>query len=230
METPHSLSPEQVDFLKSVDSPTIANAIETLNVRDRTVGFLAGDIQCQFPQLGSMVGIALTVEMSDRPGPVEDKTGIWEMWETLEKLASPNILVIKDASGRPERVAYAGEIMSRLAMRLGAVGMVTDGALRDVSEAEDMGFHYFMKYPVVSHSNFHVTTVARPAYIGGEVISTGDILHGDRNGIVVIPWEVLDDLPSAVEKIRTQERADMDLIASDEFTLERYKEFRNYGK
>jgi regulator of RNase E activity RraA len=230
MTTPRPLTPEEISFLTSVDSPTIANAIEILNVRDRTVGFLAGDIQCQFPQLGSMVGIALTVEMSDRPGPIEGKEGIWQMWETLEALPSPSVLVIKDASGRPERVAYAGEIMSRLAMRLGAVGMVTDGALRDVSEAEGMGFHYFMKYPVVSHGNFHVTTVGRPIHIGGELVETGDILHGDRNGIVTIPWDILGDLPAAVDKIRTTERADMDLIASEGFTLDLYKEHRNYGK
>jgi regulator of RNase E activity RraA len=230
MSTSPQLSGELEKFLLSVDSPTIANAIELLNIRDRTVGFLAGDIQCQFPQLGAMVGTALTVEMSDKPGPVADKAGIWEMWDRLEQCAGPSILVIKDVSGAPQRVAYAGEIMSRLATRLGSVGMVTDGALRDVAEAEAMGFHYFMKYPVVSHANFYVTRVGEPVDMGGEIVSTGDLLHGDRNGVVVIPWECLSDLPKAVEKIRTSERADMDLIASPDFTLEKYKIHRNYGK
>lgn len=225
-----SLSAEMEKFLLGVDSPTIANAIELLNIRDRTEGFLPGDIQCQFPELGVMLGTALTVEMSNRPGPVADKAGIWEMWERLEQVQRPSVLVIKDVSGEPERVAYAGEIMSRLATRLGSVGMVTDGALRDVAEAQTMGFHYFMKYPVVSHANFYVTRVGEPVDMGGETVATGDLLHGDLNGIVIVPWSCLPDLPDAVEKIRVSERADMDLIASPDFTLDKYKIHRNYGK
>jgi 4-hydroxy-4-methyl-2-oxoglutarate aldolase len=230
MSSAQKLSTESREFLRGVDSPTVANAIETLNVRDRTVGFLPGDIQCQFPELGVMVGTALTVEMSNRPGPVADKAGWWEMWERLEQTERPSVLVVKDVSGEPQRVAYAGEIMSRLATRLGSVGMVTDGALRDVAEAQAMGFHYFMKYPVVSHANFYITRVGEPVDMGGETIATGDLLHGDRNGVVVIPWECLPDLPAAVDKIRVTERADMDLIGSQDFTLDRYKIHRNYGK
>jgi 4-hydroxy-4-methyl-2-oxoglutarate aldolase len=230
MEETQQLSPEMEKFLLGVDSPTIANAIEVLNIRDRTEGFLPGDIQCQFPELGVMLGTALTVEMSNRPGPTPEKAGWWHMWEELEQCQRPNVLVIKDVSGEPERVAYAGEIMSRLATRLGAVGMVTDGALRDVAEAQAMGFHYFMKYPVVSHANFFVTRVGEPVDMGGEIVATGDLLHGDRNGIVVIPWSCLPDLPAAVDKIRVSERADMDLIASPGFTLDKYKTHRNYGK
>ena len=109
------------------------------------------------------------------------------MYEALEKMPKPAVIVMKDVSGAPHRVAYAGEVMATLAKRLGAVGMVTDGALRDVKEVRELGFHYFMKYPVVSHANFEILEIGIPVEMDGEIINTGDILHGDANGIVVVP-------------------------------------------
>jgi len=206
-------------FLHEVDSPTIANAIETFEIRDRCTGFIGGTVQCQFPELGRMVGRALTVTMTSRPGPVADRAGYWRMREVLAAMEGPNGLAIPDGSGAPHRCAYAGEVMATLASRLGAVGMVTDGALRDVDEVRALGFHYFMRYPVVSHGNFEIVSVGEPIELDGEPIETGDLLHGDRNGILVVPDEVLADLPSAVARIQEREQQTMEFIQSDDFSL-----------
>jgi regulator of RNase E activity RraA len=229
MTNPPSLTNAQLEYLISVDSPTIANAIERLNVRDRSIGYIGAQAQCVFPELGTMVGRALTVRMSNARGGPGAQDGYWKLWETLDAFEGPAVIVMADSSGTPARVAYAGEIMARLAQRLGAVGMVTDGALRDLDEVRSIGFHYFMQYPVVSHANFEVLSVGDPVDIGGERIATGDLLHGDRNGIVVIPDDVLDRLPAAVEAVRAAEASDMALIASTDFTLDQYKKHRNYG-
>ncbi|CAN0464265.1 unnamed protein product, partial [Phaeothamnion confervicola] len=189
-------------FLRGVDSPTVANAIEPFAVRDRCDGFIGGQIQCQFPDLGPMVGRALTVTMANAHGPVAGREGYWRLWEALEACSGPVVLTVADASGAPHRVAFAGEIMATLAQRLGAVGMVTDGAFRDVAEVHALGMHYFMKYPVVSHANFWIASVGEPVMLDGERIATGDLLHGDRNGIVVIPDAVVPDLEGAVERVR----------------------------
>ncbi|MGI8486410.1 MAG: RraA family protein [Thermomicrobiales bacterium] len=225
----HELSPETLAFLRSVDSPTIANAIEPYAIRDRCDGFIGGAIECQFPDLGVMVGRALTVTMSNAPGVPASRDGYWKMWETLEAMDGPVVLAIADASGAPHRVAYAGEIMATLAQRLGAVGMVTDGALRDVDEVHALGFHYYMRYPVVSHANFEVVSVGEPIVLNGHRVETGDLLHGDRNGIVVIPDETIAGLPEAVAKIRKNEQADMAFIRGEEFSLVGLKARKGYG-
>ena len=62
-----AFSDEQLEFLKSVDSPTIANAIEPFQLRDRTDGYIGGNIGCLYPDLGVMVGQALTVKAPIRP-------------------------------------------------------------------------------------------------------------------------------------------------------------------
>jgi 4-hydroxy-4-methyl-2-oxoglutarate aldolase len=222
------ITSEQMAFLQTVDSPTLANAIEKFNVRDRCDGFIGGQIECQFPELGFMVGYALTVTVSNAHGEVAGRSGFWGMYEALEKMPKPAVIVMKDVSGAPHRVAYAGEVMATLAKRLGAVGMVTDGALRDVKEVRELGFHYFMKYPVVSHANFEILEIGIPVEMDGEIINTGDILHGDANGIVVVPAEVAGGLPEAVQTVRETEKRTMDFYKSDKFTLADAKANRGY--
>ncbi|MWB98549.1 RraA family protein [Agromyces seonyuensis] len=228
--SPRTLAPADLEFLRGVDSPTIANALERLDLRDRSDGYLGGDVACAFPELGVMVGTAVTVTVGNALGRPADQTGYWELWERLDATPGPTVIAMQDASGTPTRVAYAGEIMATLAQRLGAVGIVTDGALRDLDEVRAKGFHYFMKQAVVSHANFELTRVGEPVRLDGQDVRTGDVLHGDVNGVVVVPWEGLAALPDAVETIRLGERRDLDYLASPEFTLDGYKELRSYGK
>jgi regulator of RNase E activity RraA len=128
------------------------------------------------------------------------------MWDALAQMPSPAVIVMQDVSGAPHRCAYAGEVMATLAQRLGAVGMVSDGGYRDLDEVKALGFHYFAPFAVVSHGNFAIQDVGQPVWIDGQRVKTGDILHGDANGIVIVPDETLNGLPDAVEEIRVRER------------------------
>src|SRR4051794_14815077 len=188
---PATLSAEQLAFLRSVDSPTVANAIEPFKLRDRTAGFIGGGVRSLFSDLGSMVGYALTVKVDNRPGDLAGRDGYWDMWRALEAMPKPAVLVMQDVSGAPTRCAYAGEVMATMAKRLGAIGMVTDGGYRDLNEVHALGMHYFATHVVVSHGNFEIRDIGAPVELDGEPINTGDILHGDINGIVVIPAPVL---------------------------------------
>src|ERR687894_727414 len=137
------ISDQDLAFLKGVDSPTIANAIEPFQVRDRTVGFIGGEVRALFPEMPPMVGVALTVTMTNRPGEIAGRENYWRMYEELSHMPAPSVLVVQDISGAPSRCALAGEVMATMAMRVGAVGMVTDGGLRDVDEVRRLGFGYF---------------------------------------------------------------------------------------
>src|SRR5918993_4250465 len=213
------ISEQDLAFLKGVDSPTIANAIEPFKVRDRTDGFIGGEVRALFPEMPPTVGVALTVTMTNTPGEIAGRETYWRMYEALSQLPAPSVLVVQDISGAPSRCALAGEVMTTMAMRVGAVGMVTDGGLRDVHEVRRLGFGYFARYVVVSHGNFGVVDVGDPVVLDGQEVRTGDILHGDANGIVIVPRPVLDGLPEAVQEVRTRERATMDFVNSAEYTI-----------
>lgn len=207
------------EYLRSVDSPTIANAIERFNVRDRTEGFIGGSVRCLFPALGSTVGRAITAKMTSRPGKPARREQFWRMWEALEEAAAPTMLVIQDVSGAPGRAAYFGEVMATIATRLGCVGLITDGGVRDLSEVEAIGFQFFAGHVVVSHGNFEVVDVGCDVELGGQVVRNGDLVHGDRNGVVVIPDHVLEGLPREVAAVREAEAAQMSYIRTPEYKV-----------
>ena len=217
-----------LEFLRSVDSPTIANAIEPFRLRDRCEGFLGGSIRCMFPDLGVMVGYALTVTMTSEVGPPPGREGYWRMWEALERAPKPAVVVVQDISRAPTRCAYFGEVMATIATRLGAVGVVTDGGVRDLAEVHALGLHYFAPHPVVSHGNFRIVEVAAPVVLDGQTVHPGDLLHGDANGIVVVPSSILDQLPEAVGKIREREKRTIDYVNSPEFSLDGLKQIVGY--
>ena len=222
------MSEEHLEFLRNVDSPTIANAIEAFKVRGRTEGFIGGKVRSLFPEMPPMVGAALTVTMTNRPGPLASREMWWQMYEALAALPAPSVLAVQDISGAPSRCALAGEVMATMAKRLGAVGMVTDGGLRDVHEVRALGFAYFARYVVVSHGNFDIVDIGKPITLDGQVVRTGDILHGDANGIVLVPREFLNGLAAEVEKVRTRERATMDFVLSPEYSLKLARERAGY--
>ena len=223
-----TLTAQQLEFLKGIDSPTIANAIEVFKLQDRCEGFIGGRVRCLFPELGTMVGHAVTVTMSNKPGPVAGRAGFWKMFDALEASPKPSVLVCQDVSGHPTRVAYAGEVMATLMWRLGCVGMVTDGALRDLNEVKALGLHFFARYAVVSHANFEIVDVNTPVTLDGCTVHPGDILHGDINGISVIPHGIVDELPKVVAGIREREGEAMAYIKGPDFSLDGYKKRSGY--
>ena len=216
---PAVLTAETIAWLGAIDSPTVANAIETFKVRDRTEGFIGGYVKPLFDLGSVMLGHALTVTIGNAPGAPASRAGYWAMWQALEAMPKPAVLVMQDVSGAPERYACAGEVMATMAYKLGAVGMVTDGGFRDLHEVQALGMHYFATMPVVSHANFEILDVGIDITVDGQLVKTGDILHGDVNGIVIVPADVLDGLQAAIGVIRDREARFMEFIRSDRFNL-----------
>ncbi|MHB1007080.1 MAG: RraA family protein [Chloroflexota bacterium] len=219
------LSPELLKFLREVDSPTIANAIETFNVRPRVNGYVGYDIKCAFPEMGSMVGYAVTCTADstteERPRARE---GWVKLWEALAAAPKPAVIIFKDIGSNRLHSCHMGEVMGTIAKRLGAVGAVSDGGLRDVHEIKALGLQYFCPGYVVSHGNPLIVDVGMEVEISGMTIKPGDLLHGDVNGLLKIPEEIVAQLPAAVEKIRVNERGSMDFFNSPDFTIEKLRE------
>ncbi len=107
--------------------------------------------------------------------------------------------------------------------RLGAVGLVTDGGVRDVPEVRALRFHYFARGTVASHAYFKIVRVGVPIHILGLEIRPGDLLHGDENGLLKIPSASPESIRDAVERVRARERRLMDFMRSPEFSVEQLK-------
>ena len=102
MSTP-LLTADQLEAFKRYNTPTIANAIEPFKVRDRTEGFIGGEVCALFPEMPPMVGAALTVTMTNGPGATAGRENYWRMYEALSRMPAPSVLVVQDISGAPSR-------------------------------------------------------------------------------------------------------------------------------
>lgn len=221
------LTPAQLAALAAIDSPTVANAIERFGVRRRVDGYADRDLRCAFPQYGSMVGYAVTCTADSTTEGRADGAGLMGLWEAIEAAPKPAVLVIKDVGPDPRRGCHMGEIMATTARALGAIGCVSDGGLRDVEEVRALGgFQYFCPGFVVSHGQPVILDVGVPVEVHGLAIASGDLLHGDVNGLLVVPDGIAADVVAACEAVRAEERALLDLITAPGFSVEKLRQWK----
>lgn len=212
------LSPEQFSALRRIDSPTISNAIETFHLRPRVAGYVGSDIRCIFPELPPTVGYAVTCTV-DSTSEGRQGIGFNTLYELLSNATKPAVVVMQDVGPDRLRSCHAGEVMSTIMKRLGVVGILTDGGLRDVKEVHTLGgFQYFCTGLVVSHGNPVCVSVGGEVTISGMRVCTGDLLHGDINGVVHIPDACASEVAEAAYRIWAQEEETLRGIPHSEFT------------
>src|SRR5512136_288670 len=130
-----SSPPALVEYLKTVDSATLSNAIETLHLQPHDTGFAPLQIRCLFPELGRLCGYAVTAQVETVTGmhPTEEQVFL-ELFKAVENSPKPAVVAFQEIGGHGDYAAHCGEIMATAFTRLGAVGLVTDSGVRDVPE------------------------------------------------------------------------------------------------
>jgi 4-hydroxy-4-methyl-2-oxoglutarate aldolase len=220
---PHMNDPV-LEALRRYDSCTLSNAIERFDVRPRDTGYLAHDIGCIFPDLPVMVGYAATMTIRAR-GNVARRDDE-PVWRHVLSVPSPRVVVVQDLDDPPGCGAFWGEVMSTIFSALGCEGTVTNGCVRDLQEVREIGFRYFAASVGVSHAYVRWEDVATPVQVGGATVHPGDIIHGDRHGVLLVPSEIVHDLPAAADIVIESEQELIRWVRSSEFTLERLADRR----
>ena len=221
------LTVEQLEALRQIDSPTMSNAIEHFGVRPRVEGYAGWDLRCAFPELGTMLGYAVTCTADSTTASRPDERGLLRLWEAVEAAPKPAVIVIKDIGLQRSRSCHMGEVMATTAKALGAVGCVSDGGLRDVVEVRALGgFQYFCPGFVVSHGNAVICDLNVAVTLDGLTVHAGDLLHGDVNGILTIPDAIADQLADQAQQVRLAERGVLDFVRRPGLTVERLRAFQ----
>jgi 4-hydroxy-4-methyl-2-oxoglutarate aldolase len=224
------LTPEQLEALRQIDSPTVSNAIERLGVRPRLAGFAGWELRCAFPELGTLIGYAVTCTADSTTESRKAERGLLRLWEAVENAPKPSVIVIQDVGPERRRSCHMGEVMATTAKALGAAGCVSDGGLRDVAEVRALGFHYFCPGFVVSHGNPVILDINLPVTLEGLPVRPGDLLHGDANGILVVPESVADRVVEEARRVRDDEREVLEFVRRPGLTLEQLRQFQNRYK
>lgn len=214
----------RIEELKGIDTPTLSNAVELLGVRNRTAGFADLHLRCLTPRQGVMCGFAVTaqaVTMAPDPGSRERSVAqLVTLCEALQALPGPGIVVIEETGPHPDFAVHCGDVMATLFQRFGGIGIVSDCAVRDLSELVSLDFHVFARGLVASHGHFQVVHTQVPVTICGLRIEPGDLLHGDSNGLITVPVAGRDRLVELSQEVRDRERNLQGFIREEDHTLE----------
>lgn len=209
MHTPNPSSlPDERELarLRGFSSPTIANAVESFQVRPRLAGVTDAGIRCLFPKLGPVVGYACTALIaSDEPAAQPRTVSRRAYWQYVREFPGPRISVVQDRAATP-RGAYWGEVNAAIHRALGSQGVITNGTVRDLDEVGQAGFHFFASGVQVSHGFAHLEGFGEPVEVFGMRVRPGDLIHADRHGAVVIPLEIADRVADAAERVMTDEK------------------------
>ena len=216
------LNREELESLRRWSTYAVSNGIELINIRPRNEGFMLPEIKCIFPELGAMIGYVVTAVISaDSPEGHRIQPPDW--WEMILKIPEPRVIVIHDID-HPVVGSFWGEMNANIHRALGCVGTVTDGSVRDLDEVREMGFHFFSSCVTVSHAYVHLVEMGIPMKVGGLVVKPGDLILGDKHGVISIPLEIARDVPKAAQLVEDWERPVINYCKSKEFNLEGLKE------
>lgn len=204
------LSASALAELAKYDTPTVCNAIELFEVRPREADFTDARIKACFPKLPPMVGYASTATFRSKPKPTGEDgySSLSTQIEELAACAGPPVVVFQDLDD-PAVGATFGEVMCTAYQAFGAVGLITSGAGRDLDQVEALNFPTFTNGSIASHANCHFPSLGGTVTIGGCVIRPGDLLHGDLNGVTILPPEIAGEIAGVCEEV----------IAAEDFML-----------
>ncbi|NLN71701.1 MAG: bifunctional hexulose-6-phosphate synthase/ribonuclease regulator, partial [Thermoplasmatales archaeon] len=150
------------------------------------------NISDAFHKRGVMTGIVPRIRsgqrMAGRALTVQTANGDWaKPVEAIDRAQKGDVIVI-DVGGSP--VAVWGELASHSAVMTGVVGVVIDGAIRDIDDIKAMDFAAFSRSvaPNAGEPKGY-GGIGMEISVGGQTVRTGDWIIGDESGIIVVPKE-----------------------------------------
>ncbi len=217
---------EDFDALRRLDTCSVSNAIETFEVRLRNAGFADARIRCIFKDLPPMVGYAATARLRSGEPPIagrtyEDRT---DWWNSILQVPAPRIVVLEDLDKPPGLGAFLGDMHAGILRALGCVGYVTDGAVRELPGVRNLGLHLFAGNVAVSHAYAHIFDFGSTVKVGGLEVQPGDLLHGDRHGLLSVPRRIASEIPPVAARLQQAEQKVIDFCRSKEFSVDQLRQ------
>ncbi len=226
MAIPPVLTEEDLDALRRIDTCMVANAIERFGLRLRNTGFTNAGIHCMFPDAPPMVGYAATARLHSGEPPIRGATfrDRRDFWNAVLEIPEPRILVMQDMDHPPGRGALVGDVHASILKALGCIGYLTNGAVRELPSVRSMGIQLFAGSVAVSHAYAHISEVGTPVIVGDMEVRPGDLLHGDRHGVVTVPTAIASEIPEVATRLQSAEQKIIEFCRSSSFSVAKLSE------
>jgi regulator of RNase E activity RraA len=217
-----------LEALAKYDTPTICNAMEIVAPERRLTGYTVKPLVCPFPDLPPMVGYARTATIratsASSLSAADARAQRTAYYEYCGTGHGPRISVIQDLDGANIGFgAFWGEVQSSVHKALGVLGVVTDGSIRDIPQWAP-GFQALAGSVGPSHAFVHLDGFGDVVCVAGMTVRSGDLIHADRHGAIVIPFEVAPKLVDAAKLCERREEPILAIARSSSFSLEKLKE------
>ena len=213
-------------LLKSVDTPTVCNAIEVAEGKRGFNRFTRGTMLASHPSASTMVGYARTAKIAAIEPPKEPadviKARRMNYYRHMADGPLPAIAVVEDLDFPNAIGAYWGEINTSVHKGFGLSGALTNGVMRDLGDLPN-GFPVVAGSIGPSHGFVHVKEIATTVNVFGLEICDGDLVHADRHGAVVIPPATLPVLEAAILKLLETEKLVLDPANAEGFDIESFE-------
>jgi regulator of RNase E activity RraA len=203
------LSAAQLKPLTAFDTPTMCNIIEVLAPERRGHGFTTEPLRCIYPNLPPIVGYARTGTIrATQPGhlpPAQMKALRLKWYKYVDAGPKPSIVLLQDLDGaRAGFGSFWGEVNSHIHRGLGALGVITNGSIRDVP-MNASNFQMLAGSVMPSHAWVHVVDVGVPVTVSGMAVAHGDLIHADMHGAIVIPHHLVPRIAATADLLAKRE-------------------------
>lgn len=217
------LTATELAELAAFDTPTICNALELEAPERRGLGFTTETLLCPFPARKPMVGYARTgmIRAQERPAssPAALRQGRLDYYRYVAEGSLPKIVVIQDLDSRKGFGCFWGEVNTAIHQGLGCEGVVTDGGVRDLDMLAP-GFGVLCGKVTPSHAYVHPVAFGTAVDVCGMLVHSGDLIHADRHGAVVIPAGVARRVAAAARLCARREEPILNAARSPGFSIE----------
>ena len=200
--------------LARYDTPTICNVIELFDVRPRTAGYMDGRIQAAFPicrRWSATPPRRRSAARRRRGGKRLRRHGASRS-SSFAELAGPAVVVFQDLDDPPVAATF-GEVMCThlQGVRRGRPHHLRRRARSRPGRGAGLpGVHRQRRSARTATA--HIIDVGVPVRVGGLVVASGDLLHGDRNGVTNIPLEIATEVADAAEEFVAAEAHVLDYV------------------
>ena len=209
-------------LLRSVNTPTVCDALAALRPNRAFTAYTKGTPVPTAPDGPPVVGYACTGKIAGKTPSPEKPDAIRERrlayYRYMSDAPKPAVAVIEDMDHEQSVGAFWGEINATLHKSLGISGALTNGVVRDLGELPD-GFPIIAGSVGPSLAFAHVTGFGMPVSVFGLNVRSGDLVHADRHGAVVIPPDTIPLLHDAITRLVEAEKALIDSAAESGFDI-----------